>query len=172
MGWRTVVSRTLALPAVACLVVGVLLGAWGWGQRDEARARILPEEGVEEGGGVFAPSSTDDPGGATAPEVAEVCDVLRSASRVEAPRMGPLDPGGATPTLDTSPAALAAALVSVLDPGLLAGLDGLDRLDLTLAVVTERDAVLAVQRDGGDPAADPDVVAAGRDLGRVLDDAC
>ncbi len=164
------VSRVLAVPAILCLALGAVLGVWGWGERDAARARIIPEqEEVVVGGGtsIFAPSfdeqSLED----------QTCEVLRAASRVEPPYVGPTGPDGSPSSLDpNASAALTSTLLAVLDPVYVAGIPGLDRIDLTTAMAAQRDAVERVQQRGGDVTTDRRVEVAGQELGRTLDEVC
>ena len=158
------VSRALALPAVACLVLGAVLGVWGWGQRDEARARIVPEEEVVEGGGLFDPAPLGD-----AERLAQACASLRAASRVERP---PADGLGVGPEAPADPIVTGFALMAVLNPELVLGLVPLDRPDVRAAIEEERRAVDLVVSGGGDVTSDPEVARTAAVLGLTLDGTC
>ena len=158
------VSRALALPAVACLVLGAVLGVWGWGQRDEARARIVPEEEVVEDGGLFGPAPLPD-----GERLAQTCASLRAASRVERP---PVDPLGTGPDSPADPILTGFALMAVLDPDIVLGLAPLDRPDVRSAIEDERRAVDVVVSGGGDVTSDPEVARTAAVLGLTLDGTC
>lgn len=158
------VSRGLALPAVACLVLGVVLGIYGWGQRDETRARIVPEEEeVEEG--FLAPAPFDE-----AARLEDTCVTLRAASRVEQPPLGDPAAGEAAPPED--PALTGFTLLTVLDPDIVLGLPPLDRPDVRAAIEDERRAIDVVVSSGGDVTSDPEVIRTAAVLGLTLDGTC
>lgn len=165
------VSRILAAPAIACVLLGVALGAWGWGHRDEARARIIPEADIDDGGLFGAPPvNGPDP-------VAQTCALLVSASRLQPPDPGsfgldPFDPSTVPATPPPSPGEVAGALIAVLAPELVYGVPGLDRPDVIAAVEAERRAIVAVSAAGGDITTDPEVAAAAADLSLALDPTC
>lgn len=167
-------SRVLAVPAVLCVVVGALLGVWGWSERDQSRYRVSEEQVDEQvvHGGLFG-SGPD----AMADLEADVCATLLSATRLE-PAIGPLGPGGPTllpgagTTFPPSPELVAAELVAILQPALVSGLPSLDRPDVQAGIVAMSDAVLRASRAGRDITADPEVAEAARSLGQALDQAC
>ncbi|WCO68594.1 hypothetical protein PO878_07610 [Iamia majanohamensis] len=155
-------SRALAVPALVCLVAGVVLGVWGWAGRDDARDRIRPEQEVDDEG-LFAPPADEGE------RRDRACVVLRAAAEVEIP---PLGADAGTVSLPDSPAATTAALLAVLDPDRVEDVAALDRPDVRAAMAAQRRQVERVQAAGTDPAADTGVRDAGRDLERVLDGPC
>lgn len=165
------VSRGLAVPAVVCLALGVVLGVWGWGQRDEARARIVPQEEVIEVGGPFGPGAID-----AGQRRDDVCALLLTASRLEPPPflVGPggigTPPTGPETTISTN--LLGVALSTVLDPSVVVGLPGLDRPDVRAAIEGERRAIDIAVADGDDITVDPEVVRSAAVLGQAIGGVC
>ena len=170
-------GRAMAVPALVCLALGVLLGGWGWTQRDAARDRIIV---VEDGGdgGFFSPP----------PEVSEeqrrvqACSLLLAASRVQAPDFatfgfGPTE-GGFDPqaptvsTIPPPPAAVASSLVSVLDPEIVTGVPALEVPEVVLAISSERAAIEVVLAAGGDITTDPEVLRSAQRLGEAISGTC
>ncbi len=167
-------SRVLAVPAVLCVVVGALLGVWGWSERDQSRNRVDEEQADEEvvEGGLFG-SSPD----VMADLEAEVCATLLSATRLD-PAIGPLGPGGPTlspgagTTFPPSPELVAAELEAIIQPALVSGLPSLDRPDIRAGILAQRDAVLRASRAGRDITSDPEVAQTALSLGQALDQVC
>lgn len=158
------VSRGLALPAVACLVLGVVLGVWGWGQRDETRARIVPEEEVVEDDGFLAPPPFDE-----AAQLEQTCATLRAASRLEEPPVGGL---GVAEGVPQDPALTGFVLMTVLDPNIVVGVTPLDRPDVRAAIEDQRQAIDRALSTGVDVTTDPEVLRTAAVLGTALDGTC
>jgi hypothetical protein len=178
-----VVNRLLALPAVLCLVLGALLGVWGWGERDAARARIVPEldapsifgsPNEEEDPSILGPASFDRD-----EQTEAVCALLLDASQLRGPLTGfapepepvPGEPASSSVPA-VSPLEEAAAIVGVLDPQIVTGLPRLDRADVVAAIDRQRTAMQRILLDGRDPSTDPEVLAAASELEASLSGVC
>lgn len=162
------VNRALMVPAVLCLVVGAVLGVWGWGERDAARARIIERVDRHDGpeGGPFFDFSPEE----------EACLALYSAASLQVPAGGPVppfpggpgDPGPGDPVGESE-----RSLVAVLDPATVAGVPGLDGdPDLAQAMAVLQDALVRALDEGREPRSDAEVRFAAQELGRVLNDVC
>ncbi|HXH55922.1 hypothetical protein [Iamia sp.] len=175
-------NRLLALPAVLCLVLGVLLGVWGWGERDTTRARIVAEVDdpttfgpADEEASIFGPASGDQE-----EQTEAVCTLLLDASQLRGPLNG-FAPGAPEPVPGepaassvpaVSPLEEAAAIVGVLDPQIVTGLPRLAEPDVVIAIDRQREAMQRILLDGRDPSTDPEVLAAASQLEAALHGVC
>jgi len=175
------VNRLLSAGALVCLVLGAALGTWGWGQRDEARSRIVRQ--AEENDSRYSSSPFD----ASYDTFDTACSNLRAAGFLLEPfesepgsgvSLPPLvtdrtSGSGAQPTAGPAPdpatASSARAIISVLDRTTVLGFPELDRPEVVSAMRRQRVAMqraLAAERD---PFADPEVQSAAADLTTALD---
>jgi len=183
------VNRLLALPAVLCLVLGGVLGAWGWTQRDEARSRIIPAEDDE--GGFFGrrgrPADEEPPVGGPFAEQDDgtnrFCFELDAAARLDVTLLrfiatdpGPSGPGGpAAPTSVvtdvTDPVSLGRTLVAILDPS-APEIYLLDGPDPTVRMGEMGAAVETALAAGRDPLTDAEVRQAAAALLPIVAELC
>lgn len=165
----------LALPAVVCLVAGGLLGTWGWGQRDEARAKIQAAPVIPEDEGFFdmGPGSGDDT------QRQMVCGALFDAADLRVPMgsglgLGPLATEAGPTSSGSTPADFESAqiIIEVLEPYNVYGVEGLDQPEVVAAMAAQQDAMRRALRAGRNPADDPDVGDAASNLGLILITRC
>lgn len=165
----------LALPAVVCLMAGGLLGTWGWGQRDEARAKIRAAPVVPEDGGFFDVGS----GSGDDTHRQMVCGALFDAADLRVPMgnglgLGPLATEAGPPSPETTPVEVESAeiIMEVLEPYNVYGVEGLDQPAVVAAMAAQQDAMRRALRAGRNPANDPDVLDAASNLGLILITTC
>lgn len=175
------VNRLLALPAVLCLVAGGLLGAWGWSQRDEARAKIRSAPVVPDDGGFF--DHGPDPRSGTGRRM--VCDALFDAANLRVPAGGaglgpiftessPSGPSGSSGPSGPSPEEVAAAeqIMATLDPYTVIGVVELEQPEVLSAMADQQAAMRRALQAGRDPSIDPRVLDAASNLELVLTTTC
>lgn len=173
-GGGGVSPRLLVLPAVACLAVGIALGAWGWGERDASRTQMIEEaearfdDDVLVEGDPFVPSS---PYEAACADLLAAADLRLPAQVAPTPDTGP--DGAPLPVApEVPPEDLAPVLSSVLDPARVAGIAELDITEVQQAMATMRTAVVEASTAGRDLRADPAVVVAGLELRAAVEPLC
>lgn len=166
-------SRLLVGAAVACLLLGALLGVWGWGERDAARDRVRAEAAAAR-----AEAEAEVFGGEDRAAVA--CAAVTAAAELDPGRfdvfappgvtVDPDDPSDPVPSSEVDdPGSLGSleigTLVALLSPETVDGVFGLDSPETRDAMDRLRIALETSERSGTeDVAADPEVRAAADEL--------
>lgn len=171
------IGRVLVAPALVCLLVGGLLGAWGWTQRDASRERMIvqADERAEE---EFESLVSGVEGPAFDPHL-WACESLLSAAALETPTSTgayglPTDPatGEPAPSVTVPPAQLAAELVTMLGPEQVTGIPELDAPEVQAAMAELRAVVVDASAAGRDVRTDPAAIGAGAVLADVVAPRC
>lgn len=161
-------------PALVCLLLGGVLGVWGWTQRDTSRDRMVADAEAEAERRFDGFEGVGQP---TFDQQVWICDLLISASMLETPGASGLVDAATVPAPEGAPATipsaqLAAELISVLSPDVTLGVAGLDTAEVQLAVADLRAALIAASSTGTDVRADPTVAAKAQGLGDAVVAAC
>lgn len=151
------------VPALLCLVLACALGAWGWQERDEARARVRAEREARDG--PDEPFDIDGPSG-TDVTLIDACGRLFLAATLTPPSTVGAAPGQTTVAATGDD--LARELIALLDDRPDAGVPALESSEVQAAIGRLRVELGHAVDRSDDPLAEPGVVAASADLDAAL----
>lgn len=155
------------VPAIVCLLLAGALGAWGWQDRDETRARARAERAARDDPEELF--EIDGDGGVDL-QWLDACSQLFLVAGLAPPSSRPPVAGGTT--LAVSSDDLARELIGIIDARPEAGVPALESSRVQDAIAGVRGELLAAIDRSDDPLAEPGVAAAAADLDGALIAVC